>query len=86
VGSANTPRPLTVALAIPDVTDQGYFQLTIDAPQQQQATSASFCNYGEYFPAAQAQRIPLTVTASASKTGWTVTLAVDVAKAKEMMK
>lgn len=75
-------RPVTLSLAVPELTDDGYFQLTIDEPLRQQLRQAQFCGYGAYFPEANAAAIPVTVSAEAKEGDWKVELTVDLRQAK----
>jgi hypothetical protein len=86
VGSVNDARPFEVAIAIPEVTDDGYFMLTVDAPVNRSTRQARFCSYGEYSPQPQAKTIPIVVTAAASKGDWTIDLTLDMTAAKEAMR
>lgn len=80
--SMDTARPVDFSLVIPDVSDQGYFLLTIDREIDNGEIKASFCRYGEYFPSPGAVTIPISVTAHAVKGVWTAELRVDLAKSK----
>lgn len=81
IADSKQARPVTLSLAVPEITDDGYFQLTIDQPLRQQLRQAQFCNYGAYFPEADAAAIPLTVTAAATDGRWKIQLGVDVRQA-----
>lgn len=80
---AKRARPVTVALAIPEVTDEGYFQLDVDAPERAAPRAAAFCGYGAYFPDPGAATIPVTLSAEADGGRWTIRLEVDVRAARE---
>ena len=82
VFDAKRARPVTVSLAIPEVTDEGYFQLDVDAPARAAPREAAFCDYGDYFPDPGASTIPVTVSAEADGGRWTIRLEVDVRAAK----
>jgi hypothetical protein len=82
---ANRARPVTVSLAIPEVTDDGYFQLDVDAPARGASREAAFCGYGDYFPDPGAATIPVTVDAEADGGRWTIRLEVDVRAARERL-
>jgi hypothetical protein len=82
---AKRARPVTVSLAIPEVTDEGYFQLDVDAPARAAPRAAAFCGYGAYFPDPGAPTIPVTVSAEADGGRWTIRLDVDVRAAKEQL-
>jgi hypothetical protein len=79
---AKKARPVTVSLAIPEVTEDGYFQLAIEAPARDEPRDAAFCGYGDYLPAGGGAAIPVSVTAEADEGRWTVRLKVDVREAK----
>ena len=79
---AKRARPVTVSLAIPEVTDEGYFQLEIAAPVRGAPSEAAFCAYGDYFPDPGAPAIPLTVSAEADGGRWTIRLEVDLRAAR----
>lgn len=85
VFDAQRARPVTVSLAIPEVTDEGYFQLDVDAPSRAAPRAAAFCGYGDYFPDPGAPTIPVTVTAEADGGRWTIRLEVDVRAARERL-
>ena len=82
---AQRARPVTVAMAIPEITDEGYFQLDVDAPARAASRAAALCGYGEYFPGPGAPTIPVTLTAEADGGRWTIRLEVDVRAAKEQL-
>jgi hypothetical protein len=75
-------RPLTIALAIPEVSDEGYFLLTVDRELQGGELPASYCRYGEYFPPAGAATIPVRVTAHAVKGDWSTEMQLDLGRIK----
>lgn len=79
---ADRARPVTVALAIPEVTDDGYFQLEVDSPARAASREAAFCGYGDDLPPAGAPTIPLTLTVAADDGNWTIHLEVDLRAAK----
>jgi len=79
---ASRARPVTVSLAIPEVTDDGYFQLEVDAPARAAPREAAFCGYGDYFPDPGAATIPVMVSAAADGGRWTIRLEVDIGAAK----
>lgn len=78
---AHRARPVTVSFAILELTEDGYFQLTVDEPLRNQPRSAPFCSFGSYFPAADAGSIPVTVTAAATKGEWRIRITVDLSQA-----
>jgi hypothetical protein len=80
--SMDTARPVDFSLAIPDVSEEGYFLLTIDREADNGEIKAAFCRYGEYFPSPGAVTIPVAVTAHAVKGVWTIDLRVDLARSK----
>jgi hypothetical protein len=81
--SVHDARPLTIAVAIPAITDDGYFLLEIAGPSDRQEKPARFCRYGEYFPESGAKEIPVVVSATPAKGDWAVNLAIDIAAAKQ---
>jgi hypothetical protein len=83
LGSMNDARAVDVALALPALTDEGYFILTVDSPGEHLQRAARFCRYDEYVPQPDAQAIPVTVTATANQGNWEIVVTVDVARAAQ---
>jgi hypothetical protein len=82
LGTMDDARPLEFALAIPEVTDLGYFLLTIDSPAEHAAREARFTTYDVGLPVTGSPSIPVDVTARAEKGAWAVRLTVDLPLAR----
>jgi hypothetical protein len=56
LGTAHTAKPIEIALAIPELTDEGYFLVDVNQPERESAAQARFTQYGEYFPDEEGRR------------------------------
>lgn len=77
IASRHDAGSLTIALVLPDLTDDGYFLITVDGPAERVTKPARFCEYGAYSAEETAPTIPVEVSARASGGRWDVHLSVD---------
>ena len=61
IGTLGDARPVEISVAIPAITDEGYFLVTVDGEAEQASKSAKFTRYDEYFPSAGSPTVPATV-------------------------
>ena len=79
VGGAPRPKDVTIAVALPRLSTEGYYLFTAELPaEQERLAKASFVRYGEYFPDPGAPTIAVRYRAEPDKKGWRVFLIVDV--------
>ena len=85
LGTAHTAKPVELAVAIPELTDEGYFLVDVNQPEHESAARARFTRYGEYFPDEGGPSIPIVVTAALTNGEWRVRVTVDLVKARESL-
>jgi hypothetical protein len=83
--TAHVAHPINVALAIPELTDDGYFLLDVAELSHESAQLARFTRYGAYFPDDDAPTIPVTVTSAADGGAWNVHATVDLVAARQSL-
>jgi hypothetical protein len=76
IGSAKDARPMTFALAVPDLTDAGYFVLTIDAPLTDALLTPGFRVYEPPLPP-ELPTVVVRADADVEAGEWTVRLTVE---------
>jgi len=85
VGTMDDARPLTVAFALPELTDFGYFLLLVDRPLREERVEARYASYEPAFPRPRGAAIPVVATAEATKGAWRIRLEVDLQAARQAL-
>jgi hypothetical protein len=79
VGSSPRPKDVTIAVALPRLSTEGYYLFTAELPaEQDRDAKASFVRYGEYFPDPGAPTVGVRYRAEPDKKGWRVFIVVAV--------
>lgn len=82
VGTMDDARPLAVAIALPELTEFGYFLLLVDRPLREERVEARYASYEPSFPLPRGTSIPVVATAAAEKGAWDVRLTVEFGAAR----
>jgi hypothetical protein len=78
LGTAGEARPFTLALAVPELTDGGYFLLEIAESATDLVVPARFTAYEERGAVTGIPSIPVKVTAASDRGNWRVQLVLDL--------
>lgn len=79
IGSSPRPKEVTIAVALPSLSAEGYYLFTAELPAEQDRNAkASFVRFGEYFPDPGAPTIAVRYHSEPDKKGWRVFIVVAI--------
>jgi hypothetical protein len=79
VGNSALPKEVTIAVALPVLSAEGYYLFTAELPaEHERSAKASFVRYGEYFPDPGAPTVGVRYHSEPDKKGWRVFVVVAI--------
>ena len=79
IGSSPRPKEVTIAVALPSLSAEGYYLFTAELPaEKDREAKASFVRYGEYFPDPGGPTIVVRYRSEPDKKGWRIFVVIAV--------